>query len=62
MGFLQSLVDDAWKRSGGRCECERTTHGHGARCNKPLSWGARGREGRDAWEAHSLSGQHKPSL
>lgn len=52
MAFPDSVVQQAWQRAGGRCECTRITHGHGARCNKQLVWANRGREGRGAWEAH----------
>jgi len=53
MAFPDSVVEQAWKRAGGRCECTRVTHAHGStRCNKDLVWANRGREGRGAWEAH----------
>lgn len=40
----------------------RVTHGHTTPHNKRLSYGNRGREGWGAWEAHSISGLHKPSV
>lgn len=53
MAFPDYVVEAAWRRAGGRCECERVTHDHGRRrCGKQLVWGNRGREGRGAWEAH----------
>jgi 5-methylcytosine-specific restriction endonuclease McrA len=52
MSFPESVVKEAWKRAGGRCECKNTTHNHYRRCNKQLTWENRGREGRGAWEAH----------
>jgi len=57
MAFSDSVVLDAWKRAGGKCECTRTTHGHVGRCNKQLVWENRGRDGRGCWEAH-----HKTSV
>lgn len=32
MAFSESTKDLAFKRSGGRCECERESHGHTGRC------------------------------
>lgn len=32
MAFTESTKDAAFARSGGQCECERTTHGHVGRC------------------------------
>ena len=53
MAFSQSVVDDAWRRSGSKCECTRTSHGHSGRCNKSLSYDNRGKDGAwGAWEAH----------
>lgn len=52
MAFPQSVVDAAWARSGGYCECTRVSHGHGKKCGKQLVLGNRGREGRGKWEAH----------
>ena len=33
MEFSQQIKEQAYKRSGGKCECVRTTHGHSGRCN-----------------------------
>jgi hypothetical protein len=52
MAFPENVVQQAWQRAGGKCECRRTTHGHTGRCNKQLAWENRGREGRGKWEAH----------
>ena len=53
MAFPQSVVDAAWARAGGKCECPRVTHDHGqTRCNKALVKANRGREGIGAWEAN----------
>ena len=32
MAFSDATKDAAFARSGGRCECGRTTHGHAGRC------------------------------
>ena len=52
MPFPESVVEDAWKRSGGKCECPRTSHGHNDPHNRTLIKSSRGREGIGAWEAH----------
>ena len=53
MAFSPDTVLAAWQRSGGRCECGRSTCGHGYRCNKRLDWYARGNDNSPfGWEAH----------
>jgi len=46
MAFPQSVIDALWKRCGGLCECQRTTHSHTGRCNARLSDGK--------WHAHHV--------
>jgi 5-methylcytosine-specific restriction endonuclease McrA len=46
MAFPQSVIDALWERSGGRCECRRTSCGHAGRCNVPLTSGN--------WQAHHI--------
>ena len=54
--FPDSVVDEAWTRSGGKCECTRVTHGHTGRCNKAVLKSSRGRDSGDyGWEAHHVS-------
>lgn len=37
MSFPTSVVIEAWRRAGGRCECTRQCPSHiGARCNRVL--------------------------
>ena len=56
MAFPDSVVEAAWRRAGGRCECRRRSHNHRyVRCNKQLVWHNRGREGRGKWEPHHRS-------
>jgi len=37
MPFPQSVKDDAYRRSGGRCECRRASHSHISRCSTTLT-------------------------
>lgn len=37
MAFSESIKDKAFKRSGGQCECKRTTHGHSGRCKTRIT-------------------------
>jgi len=57
MSFPLSVVQAAWNRAGGKCECRRRSHNHYyVRCNKQLVWGNRGKDGqRGCWEAHHIS-------
>jgi hypothetical protein len=60
MPFTNEIVERAWRRSGSYCECTRTKHGHGGRCNKPLTRDLRGaRDSPFGWEAYSVSGLYK---
>jgi hypothetical protein len=52
MAFQDSVIDQAWTRSGGRCECTCTEHGHSERCNHELQRERRGAEPSYWWEAH----------
>jgi len=54
--FSEETIDQAWKRSKGRCECQRKTHGHEGQCNKKLVYSNRGRDNDDYWEAHHRNG------
>jgi hypothetical protein len=54
--FSEETIKKAWKRSGGKCECKRKTHGHEGRCNKELIYKNRGRDDDDDWEAHHKNG------
>ena len=61
--FSDTLVEEAWARSGCLCECQCTTHGHQSRCGKTLLKAYRSdRFSFFAWEAHSKSGRHLDSL
>ena len=55
MAFSQTVIDQAWQRSGGRCECTRNSHGHYSRCNKQLDKSNPGRTGKGCWEAHHIN-------
>ena len=60
MPFREDIVERAWRRSGGNCECTQTSHGHGGSCDKPLKKESRG-NGSDpsGWETRSVSGQYR---
>ncbi len=56
MAFSDEVVEKAWRRANGKCECRRRSHGHSyIRCNKQLVKGNRGRSGRGCWEPHHIS-------
>jgi len=53
--FTLTVVQDAWQRAGGSCECRRLTCGHIGRCHKQLGWQSRGLETELGWEAHHIN-------
>lgn len=53
--FSQDVVDKAWERAKGTCECKRGNHGHGQPHAKKLLYAQRGRDGQGAWEAHHVN-------
>lgn len=56
MAFSAYEAEQAWKKAGGKCECQRPTHGHEGRCNRTLILANRGRQAADgAWEARRIS-------
>ena len=56
MAFSEDTIKQAWARTDGRCQCQRTTHDHAFyRCIRKLSWSNRGRDGDGAWEAHHIT-------
>ena len=58
MAFSNEVIETAWERAGGKCECELKKCGHTGRCNKELVFDNRGKDGyRGAWEAHHILSQ-----
>ena len=52
MAFIDNrVVEQAWRRSSGKCECTKSTHGHRGRCNKPLVWTNKGKGNTGRWDA-----------
>lgn len=57
MAFSNNIIELAWKRSNGHCECRRRSHNHYyTRCNKQLVLSNRGKDShRGCWEAHHVT-------
>lgn len=60
--FPSSVLDEAWKRSRGRCECRRKGCGHSGRCSRLLWKASQGKESRMGWEAHHVNRNGPGSL
>jgi hypothetical protein len=60
MTFPESVVEQAWRRAGGRCECRQgRLHSHlQTRCDEHLIRENRGRSGGGGWEACRISTLH----
>jgi hypothetical protein len=51
MAFSLDVVVEAWRHSGGSCECMDYWHKHVGRCNRPLAWTLQGVELDAGWQA-----------
>ncbi len=61
--FSERIVEEAWARSGGTCECNHPDHGHQSRCGKTLLKAYQGDKfSFFGWEAHSKSGRYLDEL
>ncbi len=56
MAFSVEIIQEAWEKSGGSCECKRYEHNHeNYRCAAPLTFANRGKgDLKGAWEAHPI--------
>jgi hypothetical protein len=55
MEFDSSVVQEAWRRAGSRCECRAPAHAHGEElCKAQLGFPSRGKEGQWGWEARPI--------
>jgi hypothetical protein len=53
MGFSEDVIEQAWNRSGGKCECKRWTHNQNySRCSIQLVKYIRGKEAQGRREAN----------
>ncbi len=56
MAFPENVIEQAWKRASGKCECQRWAHKHTpVRCGRELTFANRGKEGQGRWEVHRVS-------
>jgi hypothetical protein len=54
---LQSIIEKAWSRAGGRCECTSNYHWHIGRCNGIIIKSFRGeKDNTYGWEAYNKNG------
>ena len=61
--FSEDIIEQAWARARGICECEHEGHGHLGQCGKTLLKSFRGDKfSYFGWEANSKSGHHKDEL
>ena len=61
--FSEELIERAWTRSKGKCECEYRDHDHTGKCDRMLIKVFRGdRMSEYGWEPHSISGRYLDNL
>ena len=59
MHLSDDIIEKAWTRAGGRCECVRDDHWHHGRCNGILIKSFRGeKENSYGWEAYIKNGSY----
>jgi hypothetical protein len=55
--FSERVIEKAWSRAGGRCECTSRNHWHSGRCNGILIRSFRGeKENSYGWETYCKNG------
>lgn len=55
-GFADSVIEEAWERAGGRCECKSSTHGHMGQCIEIISKEDRGDASKQSsWEIRRIN-------
>ena len=60
--FPLHIVEEAWERAQGTCECRHTVHGHHIPCGRKLKIECRGGDHNDCWEAHARDRDLGPTL
>lgn len=55
MAFSETIIQEAWQRAGGVCECKRFEHDHANyRCSNTVSLSERDTQNPGAWVVHHL--------
>lgn len=55
MTFPDSIIQEAWKRAGGVCECKRFEHNHANyRCSNVISLSEQGKSNERGWDVHHV--------
>ncbi len=60
--FPSAIIQGAWRRTGGKCECSFSVHGHGPKCNKVLQWHLQNSSAEGGWFAVEKSPGAPPNL
>jgi 5-methylcytosine-specific restriction endonuclease McrA len=55
MAFSQEVINQAWRRAGGKCECTLGACNHNGRCNKMLD--PQNKIEDRKWHAHHIISQ-----
>jgi hypothetical protein len=49
MAISESKIWERWQHIGGRCECDKSAHSHGGRCERKLIFVRRDISGPGGW-------------
>jgi hypothetical protein len=60
--FPLMVVEQAWERACGQCECRHAVHGHHIPCGRKLEFGMRGVNESGGWEIHAKNRNESPTL
>jgi hypothetical protein len=53
--FSLDVLEAAWKRADGKCECVNTSCGHTGRCNRTLVKAAKGTDVPGGWDIRAVN-------
>ena len=51
--FPLMVIELAWERAKGQCECHHAVHAHHIPCGRKLKFEGRGVQQSDGWEIHA---------
>ena len=60
--FPLMVIEQAWQRARGQCECHHAVHGHHIPCGRKLSFDKHSAQENEGWEVHVRNRDAAPTL